>query len=319
MSGEVYQFLLGPWRDYKRRLHGLCVVTHAQALLEAICGACLDGTAEQLSAAVRTWIERHVGRDLEGRIRARRQAEDGPGSESPWAQCLRLFYSPERMAGQLGRSREALCAAWDRGEDGRARAILWNCLLHYFYEARFEVDGPTGQHRLRNWERIQRLLKTVRADLERQAADLEGPERIWALRRLEDPAWLAAAVLKESQRPGASHALDDLATVDGVLAYLYAFLPHLDIGDMEDDPALAAQLPNDLGEVIDHYIDDPASPAGLTDAERAALILEYREGMAPMSDRVFQATYGHTRQTHRNRCAAGVAKIAPWVRRDLES
>jgi hypothetical protein len=38
-----------------------------------------------------------------------------------------------------------------------------------------------------------------------------------------------------------------------------------------------------------------------------------------MSDRAFQERYGHTRQTHRNRVAAGVRKIAPWVRRDLES
>lgn len=315
----VYDFLQGQWRGYKRRLHRVCVVTHAQVLLDAICDGRVGCDPAHLAASVETWITRHVGLDLEGRIRAARLGEDGPGADSCWAQCLRLFHSPARMAGQLARSLDALCAAWGQGEDARARAILWQTLSHYFYEARFAIDGPTGQHRLRNWVRIQRLLAWVRRDLERAAVDLTGPERVWTLRRLEDPAWLAAAVLAQSQRPGAGPRLDDIATVDGVLAYLYAFLPHLDIGEMQDDPALAAQLPGDLGETIDYYIDHPDSPAGLTPPERAALILEYRVELPPMSDGAFQERYGHTRQTHRNRVAAGVRKIAPWVRRDLES
>ena len=315
----VNDFLQGQWRDYKRRLHGVCVVTHAQALLDGICDGRAGCDPAHLATSVEIWITRHVGLDLEGRIRAARLAEAGPGSGSCWAQCLRLFHSPQRLAGQLARSLEALCGAWNQGEDARARAILWQVLSHYFYEARFEIDGPTGQHRLRNWVRIQRLLVRVRRDLERAAVDLTGPERVWTLRRLEDPAWLAAAVLAQSQGAGGGPRLDDLATVDGVLAYLYAFLPHLDIGEMADDPALAAQLPDDLAATIAYYVDDPASPAGLTEPERAALILEYRTEIPPMSDRVFADTYGHTRQTHRNRVAAGVRKIAPWVRRDLES
>jgi len=319
MSGPVYDFLQGQWPSHKRSLHRVCAVTHAQVLLDAICDGPLCADLGQLTQAVTTWIERHVGRDLEGRIRAQRLVADGPGADSSWAQCLRLFHSPSRMAAQLARSREQICAAWGQGEDSRARATLWQSLSHYFYEARFEVDGPTGQHRLRNWVRIQRLLARVRRDQERQAGDLPGPERVHALRRLEDPAWLAAAVLAQSQRPGARYRLDDIATVDGVLAYLFAFLPHLDIEDMDEDPALAAQLPEDLAATIDYYIDDPASPAGLTAPERAALILEYRGGVPPMSDRAFQDSYGHTRQTHRNRVAAGVRKLAPWVRRDLES
>ncbi|WP_295389542.1 hypothetical protein [uncultured Thiodictyon sp.] len=314
MSGSVYDFLHGQWRDYKRRLHRVCAVTHAQALLDCICDGCAGCGPAQLIEPVTAWINLQVGRDLEGRIRAA-----GPEGDACWSQCLRLFHSPQRMAAQLARSLEAICAAWGLGEDARARAILWQTLSHYFYEARFAVDGPTGQHRLRNWVRIQRLLARVRRDLEVQVGGLAGPERVWTLRRLEDPAWLAAAVLAESQRTGGGPPLDDIATVDGVLAYLYAFLPHLDIGDMEDDPALAAHLPSDLPETIAYYVNDPTSPAGLTAPERAALILEYWSEVAPMSDRVFQDTYGHTRQTHRNRVAAGVRKIAPWVRRDLES
>jgi hypothetical protein len=317
MSGQLYDFLQGQWRQYKRRLHRVCAIVHAQALLDCICaeGVCCD--LAQLSQAVETWITRHVGPDLESRIRAARHAEDGP--DSGWAHCLRLFHDPRRMAGRIARSGELLCAAWGQGEDARARGILWQTLSRYFYEARFEIDGPTGQHRLRNWMRIQSLLARVRRDLEQQAGDLSGPERIWTLRRLDDPAWLAAAVLAESERPGGGPRLDDVPTVDGVLAYLYAFLPHLDIGAMEDDPALAAQLPEDLTTTINYYIDDPDSPAGLTAAERAALILEYRTDPAPMSDRAFADTYGYTRQTQRNRVAAGVRKIAPWVCRDLES
>jgi len=270
---------------------------------------------------VETWINRHVGRDLEQRILGalRGTAGSQSGTDSPWSQVLRLFHSPQRMAQQLERSREAICTAWTSGDDDRARAVLWTALSHYFYEAKFEIDGPTGQHRLRNWARIRHLMQQVTRDWEQQAVGLSGPERMWMLRRLEDPAQLAAAILAESKRPNARYRLDDVSSVEGVLAYLYAFLPHLNIGDMENDPALAAQLPSDLQETIDYYIDDQNSPAGLTPDERAALILEYREGIPPTSDRVFRETYGHTRQTHRNRVAAGVRKIAPWVRRDLES
>ncbi|ESQ10892.1 MAG TPA: hypothetical protein DDY14_02475 [Chromatiaceae bacterium] len=314
----MYDFLGYQWLDYKRRLHRICILTHAEALLNAICNDLGGPAPPELVQTVETWISRHVGRDLEQRIRG--AGSDGQiAANSPWAQVLRLFHSPTKMAQQIHRSRDAICGAWRLGEDDRARSILWSCLSHYFYEAKFEVDGPTGQHRLRNWARIRRLLQKVQQNWEQQAAGLAGAERDWALRRLDDPAWLAAAILAESQSPDARYRLDDVRSIDGVLAYLYAFLPQLNIGDMENDPALAEQLPSDLQETIDYYIDDPASPAGLSPQERAALILEYREGISPMSDGVFQQTYGHTRQTHRNRVGAGVRKIAPWVRRDLES
>ncbi len=321
MSDEVYEFLGGNWCDYKRRLHRVCMLTHARALLEAICPEPAGCDSSDLAQVVEIWIDRHVGRDLEQRILAALRSPTGRpcGADSPWSQVLRLFHSPHRMAQQLKRSHEDICTAWTSGDDDRARAILWTALSHYFYEAKFEIDGPTGQHRLRNWARIRHLMQQVKSDWERQAIGLSGPERIWSLRRLDDPAQLAAAILAESQRPNARYRLDDVSSVEGVLAYLYAFLPHLNIGDVENDPALVAHLPSDLQETIDYYIDDPGSPAGLTPDERAALILEYREGVPPMSDGAFRETYGHTRQTHRNRVAAGVRKIAPWVRRDLES
>lgn len=321
MSEDSYDFLGGKWSDYKRRLHRVCILTHAQTLLEAVCNDLAGYDLTDLARTVETWINRHVGRDLEQRIHAARVsgASGRSGMDSPWSQILRLFHSPHRMARQLQRSCDAICGAWSSGNDDRARAILWTTLSHYFHEARFEIDGPTGQHRLRNWVRIRHLMQQVTRDWERQAIGLSGPERAWTLRRLEDPAQLAAAILAESERPKARYRLDDVSTVEGVLAYLYAFLPHLNIGDVENDPALVAQLPSDLQETIDYYIDDPNSPAGLTPEERAALILEYREGISPMSDGIFRETYGHTRQTHRNRVAAAVRKIAPWVRRDLES
>ncbi|WP_295451395.1 hypothetical protein [uncultured Thiodictyon sp.] len=312
MSGNVYDFLHGQWRGYKRRLHQVCVVSHARALLDCVCDGCSGGDPAHLIQCVTTWINCVVGRDLEERSQA-------PGADPCWGQCLRLFYSPERMARQLARSLEPMCAAWCQGTDAHARAILWNTLSHYFFEARFDVDGPTGQHRLRNWVRIQHLLVVVSGNVERQAAGLPGAERIKTLGQLEDPAWLAAAILAESRRPGARYRLDDVTTVAGVLSYLYEFLPPADIGDVEHIPAGDGPLPPDLPDTIAYYVHHPASPAGLTAPERAALILEYWTEVPPMSDRVFQDTYGHTRQTHRNRVAAGVRKIAPCVRRDLES
>lgn len=321
MSGDVYEFVVGNWSEYKRRLHRVCILTHAQALLEAVCDDLAGCDLSDLAQIVETWINRHIGRDLEQRIFAASRSRGGglSGTDSPWSQVLRLFHDPHRMAQRLQRSRDAICTAWSSGDDNRARAILWKVLSHYFYEVKFEIDGPTGQHRLRNWTRIRRLMQKVKRDWEQEAIGFSGPERIWLLRRLDDPAQLAAAILAESERPNARYRLDDVSSVEGVLAYLYAFLPHLNIGAIENDPALTAQLPSDLQETIDYYIDNPNSPAGLTPDERAALVLEYREGITPMSDRAFRETYGHTRQTHRNRLSAGVRKIAPWVRRDLES
>lgn len=319
MSEAVYDMLGVEWTEYKRKLHRICILTHAQALLDAICDELGGCPPDDLAEVVETWIDRHVGRDLEQRIRAARRAPGGGGADGPWGQLLRLFFSPDKLGRQIARSLEAICAAWRHGDDARARAILWTVLSQYFYEAKFEIDGSSGQHRLRNWTRIRRLMHQVQQDWERASAELGAAERRWAERRRDDPAELAAAILAASQRPDAPCRLDDLSSVDGVLAYLYAFLPHLNIGDMENDPALADYLPSDLAETIGYYIDNPDSPAGLSDDERAALILEYREEIAPMSDQVFKQTYGHTRQTHRNRVAAGVRKIAPWVRRDLES
>lgn len=321
MSEEIYDFLGSQWFEHKRRLHRLCILTHAQALLEAICQDLVECDSSKLVQTLEYWINQHVGQDLERRIHAARdcQTSSCSGTSSPWAQILRLFHSPKRMAQQLQRSHAALCGAWSLGDDDRARAILWKALSNYFYEAKFEIDGPTGQHRLRNWERIRHLMQRVKTEWEQKATGLSGAERAWMARRLDDPAQLAAAILAESQRPNARYRLDDVSSVEGVLAYLYAFLPHLNIGDVENDPALATQLPSDLKETIDYYIDDPDSPACLTSNERAALVLEYREGVPPMSDRLFRETYGHTRQTHRNRVDAGVRKIAPWIRRDLES
>jgi len=126
-------------------------------------------------------------------------------------------------------------------------------------------------------------------------------------RRMGDPAAMAAELVRRHRDPGCVFHLDDVETVDGVLAYLFAYLPHLDIGDMEHELGIRSQLPEGLDDALAHCL----GPDGqLSEEEAAAIRLKYFDEPEPMSDTELRRRLGFTRQTLRNRLKRAMAKLA---------
>jgi hypothetical protein len=310
MSDSIHDYVGDQWPRLKRCLHRVCMA-HAEALVLRLCAE--ECWRVEASRVVKEWIETRIGPDLNRRVIGA-GAADGPGS-SPWALCLSLFYDPAGLAAQLQRSASDLCRAWGLGDDERAKAIYWTAVSRYLYEARFLLDGPTGQHRLRNWNRIRKERAVILDEWRRASASASDRERPWLDRRLGDPAAMAAELVRRHRDPACRFSLDDVATTDGVLAYLFAYLPHLDIGDMEHELGVAAQLPDDLVELVSRCLDD----AALLSAEEAAAIkLKYFEDPEPMNDEAFHERFGFTRQTFRNRVKRALKKLAGCLTACLE-
>ncbi|MBM3225952.1 MAG: hypothetical protein FJZ47_19445 [Candidatus Tectomicrobia bacterium] len=185
------------WPRLRRHLYRVCLGQYRQLLLDQLC-RCAGPVSDDVTSAVESWVQA-ILTDLA------RQAQV-PDAWPGWAALLPLFGNMVRLSRDLGREAEAICQAEAHGDSSH----LWNVLHAYFTDERDALDGG-GTWRVPIWRRLDHLRRELTARRQQQGGG-----------EYTDLAELVAELLlliEERKEP------DVPRTVEGLLAYFYAFDP----------------------------------------------------------------------------------------------
>jgi hypothetical protein len=288
------------WTEMRRALRSVLREDQVQLLLTVLCAETDDGAEQGLATAVRDWRDETL-RGLEARVRVAKAR--GAGTAVHVLECLPALLSFEqRLVGKVRQCGPAVRAAMANREPGRAAGVLFKALVQYCYDAWIELNP--SPHRRRNWHKIQREIIRIRRDWRQSGG---GPLDLGLPDDGDDCAALAVELLARSRDAAHPFTLNDVSTLEGVLSYLFEFLPECGQAFAIVDRAEVRPQPVTVRDALAQCLPEVALPLRQRQAVEDAFFAEREPEMT-----------AQVRKQHRKALKAALPKLLPCLQRYID-
>ena len=322
MSINVYDYAGQRWKRIRGRYVNLCANTHGPALFDAIHDLAVGECRPMLAPVLGRWLDLRVLPDAV----AKASVPDWSEQREDWATGLALFaYSParnsgsesnqDRMTPDVCRSLPTLRKYLTIDDDKGSKKTFGQCLKHHFSDIKKKlVQSELNDLKLHIWWKIEQCLREVLADWEDTAHTENELERHRARRRLDSPDAIAAEVMKRlPPKLG-------ITRPERVREYIETFDEPEHCIDIADITGLG-ESSGEAGELLitlQRALQTGDHAHGLSDAQRAALLREYIDGIpSGLSSAEFTRKYGVSRPTHNNLVKSGLPTLGRYLGHQL--